>query len=227
MRFLLYSLLWIAVTSFPVSAQEINSFFQEELGEIDFDFGRWPYPLYEENGARLRVLADQYPGIATLHVIGQTQQGRDMLLMEITNKSTGPGEDKPGMWLDGNMHASEVNGRPTMMYFIERALSRYGKDEKVTRLVDTRAFYVLPMFDADGGERVLRRHPAWPEHKPEQHNGKDLDGDGFISQMRKKDPNGRFYENRKDSRLMLNVRRRNGSRDNYFPTTYSDTLFFN
>ena len=90
MRFLLYSLLWIAVASFPVSAQEINSFFQEELGEIDFDFGRWPYPLYEENGARLRVLADQYPGIATLHVIGQTQQGRDMLLIEITNKSTGP-----------------------------------------------------------------------------------------------------------------------------------------
>ncbi len=227
MRSLLYSMILVVFISFPVSAQEINEFFHETLVDIDFDFSSWPYPLYEENAKRLYELADDYPEIATLHVMGTTQEGRDMLLMEITNKATGPGEDKPGLYFDGNMHAGEVNGRPTMMYFIERTLARYGKDEKITRLVDTRVFYVNPMFDADGGERVLTRHPSWPEHKPEQHNGQDLDGDGYITQMRKKDPNGRSYESKRDPRLMLEIRRRDGGRMNYLPTTYSDILFFN
>jgi hypothetical protein len=40
-----------------------------------------------------------------------TEEGRDRWVIEITNKDTGVGESKPAMWLDGNMHTDEVNGR--------------------------------------------------------------------------------------------------------------------
>ena len=113
---------------------------------------------------------------------------RDLWVIEITNFETGPGDSKPAMWMDGNIHAGEVTGRQLMMYFVEAVLESYGKDSIVTRLVDTRTFYVMPIFDADGGESRLTQHPAWPEHKPEEHRGKDLDGDGYVTQMRVKDP---------------------------------------
>ena len=226
MRFLLLTAGCLQFAVFNAFGQQLYKEFLTPLEEINFDFCRWPYPLYQENADKMHELAEKYPRLTSLHNIGTTQQGRDMWLMEITNKDTGPGTGKPGLWLDGNMHAGEVNGRPTMMYMMQRLLDRYGKDDYVTRLVDTRTFYIMPMFDADGGERVLTRHPAWPEHNPEQQNGKDLDGDGFITQMRKKDPKGRFYESKVDNRLMLSLREREDGRLNYLPTTYSDTLFF-
>ncbi len=174
--------------------------------EIDFDFDRWPYPLYEEVVAQLQELAKKYPKLASTYSIGKTGEGRDLWVIELTNKETGSGESKPAMWLDGNIHAGEVSGRQLLMYAVQKWLISYGKDSEVTRLLDTRTLYVLPIFDADGGERVLTRHPAWPGHKPEQHSGVDLDGDGYITQMRVKDPKGSSYPSPIDSRVMLRVR---------------------
>jgi len=158
---------------------------------FEFDFGRWPYALHAEVNARLQELARIYPKLARTHIIGQSELGRDLMVIEITNSDTGPGESKPGMWMDGNMHMSEETGRLYLSYFIERMLFDYGKNPGVTRLVDTRTFYVLPIFDADSGDRMLSRHPAWPGYKPEEHPGRDLDGDGYITRMRVRDDSTR------------------------------------
>jgi murein tripeptide amidase MpaA len=157
------------------------------LRDFRFDFDRWPYPLHAEVNARLQELARKYSKICRTMVIGQTREGRDMTLMEITNEESGPGSSKPALWLDANIHAGEITGRLYLSYFIERLLFEYGKNPDVTRLVDSRTFYVLPVFDADGGERELTRHPAWPGYKKEEHPGQDLDGDGYITQIRVKD----------------------------------------
>ena len=165
--------------------------------DFHFDFNRWPYPLQAEVNARLQDLVQKYPKLCRTLDIGKTREGRTMRVMEITNEETGPGLSKPALWLDANIHAGEITGRLYLSYFIERLLFEYGQNPDVTRLVDSRTFYVLPVFDADGGERELTRHPAWPGHKPAEHLGQDLDGDGFITQIRVKDANKdggyRFY----------------------------------
>lgn len=191
-------------------------------GDLDFDFGRWPYPLYQEVTDRLAELERAHPNLARTHVIGQTRQGRDLVVLEITNFETGPGEEKPGLWLDGNIHAVEVTGRQLLWYFAEAALASYGSDPVATRMLDTRAFYILPIFDADGGEAALTRHPAWPGHRPEEHAGSDLDGDGYITQMRVRDPEGTHYPSRTDERLMLRIRTRDGGRWNFVPTALEE-----
>lgn len=149
-----------------------------------FDFGRWPYPLNEEVGAELQALAGRYPNLARLQSIAKTRKGRDLWVLEITNQATGTGTSKPGLWLDGNIHAGELTGRAYLQYFAARLLYSYGKDDLSTELVDTRTFYVMPVFDADGGDLLLSRHPAWAGHVAGEHPGEDLDGDGYITQMR-------------------------------------------
>ncbi len=194
-----------------------------DLTDIDYHFGRWHYPLYAEVTERLQELAAQHPEIANLQSIGKSAEGRDIWLMEITSSATGPGDSKPGLWIDGNLHAHESNGRVRAMYIIERLLQTYGVDDVVTRLIDSRVFYVVPMFDADGGERSLTRHPSWPGHEPERQAGSDLNGDGYISSMRVKDPDGWWYESPADSRVMLRLRARDNGRWNYVPTEYDET----
>ena len=193
---------------------------------VEFDFARWPYPLHDEVSGRLEQLAAEFPGLARTHVIGKSRAGRDLQVIEITNFATGPGEEKPALWLDGNIHAREVTGRQMLWYFVEAALASYGEDPVTTRMLDTRTFYVMPVFDADGGEAALTAHPAWPGHRPEEHAGRDLDGDGYITQMRVPDPEGNYYPSHTDERLMLQVRTRDGGRWNFVPTTLEEPEHF-
>lgn len=186
--------------------------------EVRFDFSRWPYPVHQETANHFQELTRQYPKLARVHNIGKSGKGRDLWVIEITNSDTGPGGSKPGLWMDGNIHAAEVTGRQLVMYFVERLLQTYGKDPEVTRLVDTHTFYVLPALDVDGGELALTRHPAWPGYKPEEHPGKDLDGDGYILMMRVKDPKGDWFPSPIDPRVMVHLRTRVG-RWAYVPTT--------
>ena len=153
---------------------------------LDFDFNRWPWPLHGEINARLEEIARDNPQIARTIDIGKTHEGRILKVLEITNEETGPGTSKPGLWMDGNVHQCNT-GRYYTMYAIERMVHEYGKNPDTTHLVDTRAFYYLPVFDADLGERFLALHPAWPGFNPDWVSGEDLDGDGYITQMRIKD----------------------------------------
>lgn len=193
---------------------------------LDFDFGRWPYPLYDEVSERMEALARRHPNLARLQVIGASGSGRPLRVLELTNRDTGPGEEKPGLWLDGNIHAREVTGRQMLLYFVEAAVASHGSDPIATQMLDTRVFYVMPVFDVDGGEAALTRHPAWPGHRPEQHDGRDLDGDGYLTQMRIPDPEGGFYPSPRDPRLMLRVRDRTGGRWNFVPTTRDEPESF-
>ena len=226
MRVFLLMLLIVSTTGPSAYGQGSLNAIVDGLSNIEYDFSRWPYPLYAEVSERLQELAVQYPEISNLQTIGKTAEGRDIWLMEITSSSTGPGDSKPGLWIDGNLHAHEVNGRVRAMYFIERLLATYGADEVVTRLIDNRVFYIVPMFDADGGERSLTRHPAWPGHEPNRQAGSDLNGDGYISSMRIKDPDGWWYESPKDSRVMLRLRARDDGRWNYVATEHDETKYW-
>ncbi len=167
-----------------------------KLSKEQFDSRRWPYPLHAEELERMHTLERRYPTLVRLHNIGTSVGGYELWLIEITNQDTGPGESKPGMWMDGNLHPDELPGRRYLRSFYERLLSSYGKDPEVTRLVDTLTFYIIPILNPDAGEWFLTRQPSWPGHEPGRHVGKDLDGDGYITQMRVKDdsePRGFVY----------------------------------
>lgn len=184
------------LSAFGVSSAQVYNATPSPV-KLPIDYGRWPYPLHAEVSARMQELARKYPKRARAHNIGKSREGRDLWVIEISNLETGPGESKPGMWLDANPHPDELTGRIYLMYLVERLLATYDVDPEAKRMVDTRTFYVMPIFNVDASERILTRHPAWPGHNPDEQVGNDLNGDGYITQMRVKDdsqPDGyRYY----------------------------------
>ena len=130
-----------------------------------------------------------------------------------------PAESKPALWIQAGIHAREASGRQIVLYFIQRLLeSSAAQNSAEIRLLDTRTFYVLPILDVDGGQKAFTRHPAWPGYKQEDHEGRDLDGDGYITTMRVKDPTGTRYPSAVDPGIMLRTRSRNAERSNYIST---------
>ncbi len=171
------------------------------------------YYRYDELTNILNSLVQEYPNLARIESIGKSYEGRDVWLVTVTDFSTGPDKDKPALWVDGNIHASEVSPASACVYFINYLLNNYGKDTDVTRALTTRAFYICPRVNPDGAElaladrpRIIRSSVRPYPHDEDPIEGlirEDLDGDGRLLNMRIQDPNGPWKAHPDDPRIMI------------------------
>ena len=169
------------------------------------------YLRYDELTEALHGLAREHPELCRVESIGRSYEGREIWLAEVTHYASGPAADKPAFWVDGNTHAGEVTGSMCALYLLERLLSGYGTDERITRLLDEQVFYILPRLSPDGAERYLTTPYTlrattrpWPE--PEEEPGlqpEDVNGDGHILQMRVEDAHGEWRVSEHDERLLV------------------------
>lgn len=179
------------------------------MNKIRFD----RYYRYDELSRILRGLAKEFPNLVRLESIGQSHEGRDVWLVTLTNRKTGPDTAKPAVWVDGNIHATEVSASSACLYHLHTLTSRYGQDAEITRCLDTRAFYVCPRVNPDGAEWALADKPKYVRsstrpypYLEEPLDGlfeEDVDGDGRILTMRIPDPNGTWKPHPDDPRLMI------------------------
>ncbi len=156
-----------------------------------------------------------YPHLTELHQIGSSYLGAPLMLITVTNKATGPDIEKPALYVDGGIHAAELTGSAVATHLLAHLLSSYGTDPQVTRLIDTQTFYIRPKFNPDGSDLVLTTdlalrssvHPVDDDADgvPDDDPAEDLDGDGWITDMRAPDPEGAWYTEAGSPRLMLRV----------------------
>jgi murein tripeptide amidase MpaA len=173
------------------------------------DFNR--YFTNEELEEILKGWAEEYPQIAVLTQLGESYEKRPVWLMTITNRETGEDTSKPALWLDGNIHATEIAGTTTCLYIMNHLLSRYGEEASITNLVDRTTIYVGPRLNPDGAALAMAPNPsyirsgvrAYPyEEKDEGLHEEDIDGNGKILQMRIPDPAGDWKVSSLDPRLL-------------------------
>ena len=123
--------------------------------DIRFD----TYYPYAALTAKLRDLTALYPNLLKMESIGKSFEGRDVWIVTATNFATGPAEDKPALWADGNIHATEVSASSACLYALHKLATGYGTDPTVTRAMDTRAFYIVPRVNPDGAELFFQNKP--------------------------------------------------------------------
>jgi hypothetical protein len=160
-------------------------------GEVDFKH----FHTYEEATALVRMWAARYPGLVQLYSVGQSLEGREIWQITVTNQKTGRHTDKPAFFIEGGRHAGEITGIEATLYFVHHVLSNYGKDPAITRLVDTKTIYAKPHNNPDGASLYhytaqtlrssVRPTDSDGDGLVDEDAGEDLDGDGFIRQMRK------------------------------------------
>lgn len=167
------------------------------------------YYKYDEVKSDLEYFASTYPDLASLEVNLVTEEGRNQYVITLTNKKTGDALSKPALYIDGNIHAGEVTSTMCAMHTIDYLLTNYGTDPEVTKLLDTKTFYVIPRVTPDGSEKYLTTpyslRSAPREYLPEKGGiaSEDLDNDGVIRMMRIKTPYGAWKIDEKEECGML------------------------
>jgi murein tripeptide amidase MpaA len=171
------------------------------------------YYRYDDLTHLLHAYAAEYPHLVQIESIGQSYEGRDIWLATVTAAATGPAGDKPALWIDGNIHASEVSPSSACLYFIDWLARGYGEDPAVTQVLDSRAFYICPRINPDGAEWALADRPKiirsstrpypYDEEPIDGLAQEDVDGDGRMLTMRVPDPNGGWKVSPDEPRLLV------------------------
>jgi murein tripeptide amidase MpaA len=167
---------------------------------------------YDELTELLQTWARERPDLIRVDSIGRSFEDRDIWLATVTSFESGADLDKPALLVEANIHALEVTGCTAALNLLQRLLDGYGSDPKITRALDSRAFYVIPRLNPDGAELALADRPRFvrssvrPYPRLDEQDGlheEDVDGDGRILQLRVRDPNGAWKAHPDEPRLMV------------------------
>src|SRR4051812_41957901 len=113
--------------------------------------GRTTYRTYTDIQSDLKKLASGNPSLVRpITLPKKSFQGRDIQGIEITHDVSANDDGKPAFFLMGVHHAREW---PSAEIPVEMALyltQNYGKDARVTRLLNRVRIYVVPVINPDG-----------------------------------------------------------------------------
>ncbi len=160
-------------------------------------------------------LAKAYPDLVTMESIGKSYQGRDIIVLTITDKNFRNPEDKPGFWIDGNIHSVELQGTEFALYTAWYLCEMRNENDFIRQLLKDKTFYIAPTINPDAreyftGVGLPPRSGLAPrdndrDGKYDEDGYDDLNNDKNISQMRRKNPNGRYKVDPRDPRKMIRV----------------------
>ncbi len=160
-------------------------------------------------------LAKAWPDLVTMESAGKSYQGRDIIVLTISDKRAGNPDYKPGFWIDGNIHSIELQGTEMALYTAWYLCEMSGDNAFIGQLLKDKVFYIAPTINPDAREYftsvgVPPRSGLVPRDNDrdglvDEDGYDDLNNDKNISQMRRRNPYGRYKEDPKDPRRMIEV----------------------
>ncbi|XP_064546531.1 zinc carboxypeptidase [Drosophila montana] len=117
-------------------------------------FGWKRYHELAEIEAWLDEILSTYPNVTEGFSIGQSYEGRNIRGIKISH-----GTDKPGIFIESNIHAREWITSASATWFINELLT--SQKTEVRNLAESYDWYIVPVFNVDGFEYSHRSNRLW------------------------------------------------------------------
>ena len=117
----------------------------------DFPPGYEGFHTYAELAAETAAMAAAHPSIVKRFSIGKSYQGRELWAMKISD-NVGVDESEPEVLYDGGIHSDEHMGVEMTLAIMHWFVDGYGRDGRVTHIVDAREIWIVFNLNPDGSE---------------------------------------------------------------------------
>jgi hypothetical protein len=107
------------------------------------------YPTYGVYVKMMQDYATKFSNICKLDTIGESQNGRLLLVMRITDNPDST-EAEPQFFYTSTMHGDETTGYVLMLHLIDSLLEAYNTSDRIKNLVDNYDIYINPLANPDG-----------------------------------------------------------------------------
>jgi carboxypeptidase T len=102
-----------------------------------------------ETNAELDQIVADHASIAQKFNIGSSYEGRTIWGVKISD-NVAADENEPEILFFANQHAREHLTTEQALYIANLLTNSYGSDSRITTLVNSREFWIIPMFNPDG-----------------------------------------------------------------------------
>jgi hypothetical protein len=181
------------------------------------------YPDLQRVELFLRQECAAYPGLAELHTLGVTAQGRTIWALRVCRSGRGPGlsagpgpgfnrasnpgprpgsagKNRPRLLVTALTHSDEWISLPAVLYTIHMLVSGYDHDAEIRRILDNVELWFVPVVNPDGYAYARKTDRAWRKNRAghgENAVGVDINRNfDFMWNARggfSRDPDSRFY----------------------------------
>src|SRR5690606_21702717 len=164
-------------------------------------------------------LQNAHPDLVQVASVGKSFEERDIWVITVSDRTVGDPDRKPAMYIDGGIHANEIQTSEFCLYTIWYLAEMHAAGNKFVRqLLAEKTFYIAPSINPDARDHFI--HRANTQHSSRsgmipidndrdgaynEDDFDDLDADGHIVMMRRKSPYGQFIPDTKDPRRMVRV----------------------
>jgi carboxypeptidase T len=124
------------------------------------------YHDYAEMVATIQAAQAAHPDIVQVQSIGKSYQGRDIWAVKVSD-NVAVDELEPEVLFDGLHHAREHLSVEQTLAILGWLTDGYGTDAAITRLVNQREIWLVPMVNPDGGEYDIAgtTYRAWRKNR--------------------------------------------------------------
>jgi hypothetical protein len=176
------------------------------------------YNTYDGIVDLMQKIAKAYPKLTRLESIGKSVEDRDIYMLTVSDFKTGNPDEKPAMYIDGNIHSNEIQGAEFSLYTAWYLTEMFEDLEFINQLLKDKTFYIVPTINPDARDNYMKE-PNTP-HSPRSGmlvldndgDGKagedgydDLNDDNHITYMIRKSPTGRYIKDPQDGRRLIQV----------------------
>jgi hypothetical protein len=124
----------------------------------------------------MKSIPKVHPELASIEEYGKSMEGRPLWALKLSSSSKEP--SKPAILLTAATHGDELITVEVLFGLLDSLVANYGKDDRLTHLIDKYEIYFIPVVNPDGYTRRERyangvdpnRDYPWPEDPKHKSN---------------------------------------------------------
>jgi len=175
--------------------------------------------------SQLKQLVESHPTTATLATFGTSRAGQPLWVLTLAGgvEDASP-DDRSSILLTAGLDGDHLVGSEVAVLIAKRLLEKHASgDEQAVDLLNAHTVYVIPRVNPDALERYFEspRSDMRTNLRPvdddrdgsvDEDGPNDLNGDGWITMMRVRDPEGTYLADSDEPRLLRLADRTAGER---------------